>query len=360
MASQPPPDAAEHEGAHATAERAGSAREHLPEQQVAKYRRAVNAEMKALAQTRGELKQAQSRMGALRAQLQKASAGTTRTTRSLLTRSQLKPGRTALRSALLLPVIGLPKAANWPVLAWIVYFGVLLWFLVLRRENNLLFLANYGAVGALAGFHATLLVFSVVLEVWFARRGQKMAIKEAGGLREQSLRYQPGGQYPISTDDGPRLEALALSTDKASKTIHERRLPTLGGEVSPSPAQILLVKAAAADGARNLAVGMQEASGGPPQNGLYQFPVLIVTSLAGHRIEAEVQQGSFKDAYSGTGQVQTAIIPSGPHGMEGRLRARDLDTGEEIEVTWDWVWFGGMLLQWLVNLVKMLFRRPGR
>ncbi len=184
------------------------------------------------------------------------------------------------------------------------------------------------------------------------------------GRDRQASRGQ--GQGGRDRSQRPPPQAQAAQQQRAADNRARQQRAAAGSETDqqakPSGMKLSepVVKAAAADGARNLAVGMQEASGEPPQNGLYQFPVLIVTSLAGHRIEAEVQQGSFNDAYSGTGQVQTAIIPSGPHGMEGRLRARDLDTGEEIEVTWDWVWFGGMLLQWLVSLVKMLFRRPGR
>ena len=242
MATRSPPDTAGRASAQqASAERTGSARERLLQQQVAKYRSAVNAEMKALAQTRSELRQAESRMGALRPQLHKACTGTARATRSLLTRSQLKPVRTVVRSVLLVPVLGLPQAAKWPLLGWILYYVALMWYPLLRRDN-LILMANYGAIGGLVGFYVTLVVFSLVLEVWTRRRGPLVAIKAAGGLRGQSLRYQPGGQYPIDTDDGPRYEALALSNAKAKKTIYERRLPTLGTEVSPSPAQVLLVQ----------------------------------------------------------------------------------------------------------------------
>jgi hypothetical protein len=85
----------------------------------------------------------------------------------------------------------------------------------------------------------------------------------------------------------------------------------------------------------------------------------IVSSLEEHPLEVLVEQLSYRKHYQGRGRVQTQVIPVVPIGTPGRLLARDLQTGEELEVTWRWVplhepsWLG----RWLGRLAGWLFGR---
>lgn len=120
-----------------------------------------------------------------------------------------------------------------------------------------------------------------------------------------------------------------------------------------------VVKSAGANAVSRIVVELQEASGETPTDGLYQFPVYVVTTHPDHDLEVEIEDGAYRDACKGTGTVRTAIIPAQAVGTKGYLRARDLTTGEEIECTSEWVSIGGALLRWLWNLIAGLFRRPG-
>lgn len=185
------------------------------------------------------------------------------------------------------------------------------------------------------------------------------------GRDRQASRGQARGGRDRTQRPPPQAQAAQQKKAAENRARQQQAAATSGADAKTMPSGMNLsepvVKATAADGTRNLTVERHEASGEPLLHGrYYQFPVVVVTSLEGHRIEAEVQQGALNDTYSGTGRLETAIIPPAPHGMEGRLRARDLDTGEEVEISWTWIWFRGGLLEWLMKLAKLLFRRPQR
>lgn len=85
-----------------------------------------------------------------------------------------------------------------------------------------------------------------------------------------------------------------------------------------------------------------------------------VYSLPGHRLEAQLEQLSYRKSLAGEGRLQTEVVPIAAHGTTGKLVVHDLDTGETLEQRWRWrEWGGAGFLAWLFGVVKKLFARPG-
>lgn len=61
-----------------------------------------------------------------------------------------------------------------------------------------------------------------------------------------------------------------------------------------------------------------------------------IASRLGHRLSVEIEQGLYKRALRGTGQVQIAAIPLAVPGTRGKLVACDDETGATAEFTWQW------------------------
>lgn len=62
----------------------------------------------------------------------------------------------------------------------------------------------------------------------------------------------------------------------------------------------------------------------------------IVTGNHENRLHVLVEQGRYKKEYESIGKVKTTIIPIAPVGVKGMIKAVDLDTGEILELRWQW------------------------
>ena len=233
MAKQQAPESSATARAASRAAPFGSARDRLLEQQVAKYRSAVSNAMKELAQIQSELHQAAGTLQPVRRDLQKSCAATAKKARELMTRREVNMLANLRRAVLLLPVLGLPRAANWPPILWILYYGALVWWG---------YAADQDGIPGLVTFYVILVGLSFFIDWRRQRRAPLLAIREAGGLREQGLRYQPGGQYPTEGEKGLRYDALALVSDKSKKTVYDAGVRALQSEISPSPDRVMLIQ----------------------------------------------------------------------------------------------------------------------
>src|SRR5947207_2106200 len=78
-----------------------------------------------------------------------------------------------------------------------------------------------------------------------------------------------------------------------------------------------------------------------------------VRTLSGNGLEVTLEQLVYKKAFTGTGAVNTPVIPVVPIGTKGRLTARDTTTDETLEQPWTWVRLGRLgLLSRLWNAAK--------
>ncbi|MEP6971698.1 MAG: hypothetical protein ABJA49_14725 [Betaproteobacteria bacterium] len=66
-----------------------------------------------------------------------------------------------------------------------------------------------------------------------------------------------------------------------------------------------------------------------------------VATLPGHGLVVTLEQLAYCKKYDGTGTVKTGLTPVAPIGTTGRMIARDLVTGETLEVPWTWHMIGG-------------------
>jgi hypothetical protein len=81
----------------------------------------------------------------------------------------------------------------------------------------------------------------------------------------------------------------------------------------------------------------------------------IVKTAPGNTLEVTMQQLGYKKNFTGTGAVQTQLIPLAPIGTKGKVMARDTTTGETYEQPWTWILTGGFGGLGLWAMIKKLF-----
>jgi hypothetical protein len=84
-----------------------------------------------------------------------------------------------------------------------------------------------------------------------------------------------------------------------------------------------------------------------------------IRTAPGNALEIQVEQNLYKKNYSGSGSISTTVLPGAPTGTTGKLTARDIISGEMLEVPWIWYNMGGVRGPGLWATIKRLIWKSG-